>query len=151
MPASCRAAVSLQLLKTYYRREAMRRKIAEWAAGVFLVGLSIYFLVALSPLLIVGLLLALLLTWRSWLLHPVETWQQVKEGLRKTFRPTAEEAERQRLSDEIRRKADELANWESQGAVDCKTRPVREWQPPHVATCRCELCTAYWRGWRSQA
>jgi hypothetical protein len=130
-------------------------KVSEWVyaglAVAFLCIISLYAAVTLLPfLLLLFVPVILLVTWRSWLLHPGRTWKWIREEVRKTFRPTPEEAEQQRIDSEIRQKADELASWESRGASDAKTKPVGGWQPPHGAACRCDLCTAYWRGLKTR-
>ena|SRR5688500_9556913 len=115
--------------------------LSECTLALFLVAVFTYAAVALSPFFLLLIPVILLLVSAS-------TWKWIKEEARKAFRPTPEEAEQQRIDSEIRQKADELAGWESLGALDAKTKPVGEWQPPHGPACRCEECSAYWRGWR---
>jgi len=124
-------------------------RIATLAAWIVLGTISLYAAVVFFPLFLLVVLFGLLITAPSWIQHPLASCRWIKNEIRKTWWPTPEEVAQQMEEVETRRKADELASWEARGALDSKTRPVSEWQPPHGAACRCELCSAYWLGWRT--
>lgn len=109
--------------------------------------LGVYFSVMLSPFLLLFVLVGLFVTLPYWLLQPVTSFRWVKNELRKNFRSTPEEEALRLQQDAIRRRADELAQWEARGELDAKTKPASEGQSPHHPACRCDLCKAYWRGW----